>query len=192
LLLEKTKATFGATMNNDRYTTIAIFLHWLMAILLIALFVVGIYMSDLPLSPAKLQIYAWHKWAGVTVFLLVLIRLAWRFTHRPPALPSKTSTIMRYAAYAGHSLLYLLMIAAPISGWLMSSTKGFQTVYFGILPIPDLLSKNKSLGDILQNVHQNLNFLFIGIVIVHVGAALKHRWLDKDNVLSRILFRHSS
>jgi cytochrome b561 len=88
--------------------------------------------------------------------------------------------------------LYLLMITIPLSGWLMSSAKGFQTVYFGILPIPDLLSRDKSLGDMLQTIHQSLNFLFIGAVIGHVGAAFKHHWLNKDNVLSRMRFRHNS
>ena len=176
-------------MNNSRYTTIAICLHWLMALLLVAQFAVGIYMHELPLSPWKLQIYSWHKWAGVTAFLLVLLRLAWRFSHRPPALPGGTSPVMRFAAQAGHATLYLLMLAVPLSGWLMSSAKGFQTVYFGILPIPDLLSRDKPLGDLLQTVHQSLNFLFAAVVIVHVGAALKHHLLDKDDVLSRMLFR---
>jgi cytochrome b561 len=179
-------------MNNSHYTTIAIGLHWLMALLLIALLVVGIYMHELPLSPWKLQIYSWHKWAGVTAFLLVILRLAWRFTHRPPALPSSTSSVMRFTAKTGHVMLYLLMITIPLSGWLMSSAKGFQTVYLGILPIPDLLSKDKPLGDMLQTVHQSLNFLFIGAVLGHVGAALKHHWLDKDNVLSRMWFRHNA
>jgi len=179
-------------MNNSHYTTIAIGLHWLMALLLIALFVVGIYMHELPLSPWKLQIYSWHKWAGVTAFLLVILRLLWRFTHRPPALPSSTSSVMRFAAKTGHAMLYLLMITIPLSGWSMSSAKGFQTVYFGILPIPDLLSRDKSLGDMLQTIHQSLNFLFIGAVIGHVGAAFKHHWLNKDNVLSRMRFRHNS
>ncbi len=179
-------------MNNNHYTAFAIFLHWLMALLLVTQFAVGIYMSDLPLSPTKLQIYSWHKWAGVTAFLLVISRLAWRFTHRPPELPSTTSNFMRSVAQIGHAMLYVLMVTIPLSGWLMSSAKGFQTVYFGILPIPDLLSKDKSLGDSLQNVHQNLNFLFLAVVIGHIGAALKHHFFDKDNVLSRMLFQHAS
>ncbi|MGD0960178.1 MAG: cytochrome b [Methylomonas sp.] len=179
-------------MNNKHYTTIAICLHWLMALLLIALFAVGNYMSDLPLSPWKLQIYSWHKWAGVTAFLLVIIRLVWRFTHRPPELPATTSPAMRLAAHAGHAALYILMVAIPLSGWLMSSAKGFQTVYFGVLPIPDLLSKDKPLGEVLQIVHQSLNYLLLALVAGHAGAALKHRFFDKDEVLSRMWFRHES
>ncbi len=179
-------------MNHNHYTTTAICLHWLMALLLIGLFAVGIYMHDLALSPWKLQIYAWHKWAGVTAFLLVILRLLWRFSHRPPALPGRSSAFMRRLAQISHATLYLLMVAIPVSGWLMSSAKGFQTVYFGILPIPDLLSKDKSLAELLETVHQSLNFLLIGLVMAHAGAAVKHHWLDKDEVLVRMLFQHKS
>ena len=174
-------------MNATRYTTTAIVLNWLMALLLIGLFCVGIYMHDLPLSPWKLKVYSWHKWAGVTAFILVLVRLAWRLTHRPPELPPTMPPLLRFAAHTGHALLYLLLIAIPLSGWLMSSAKGFQTVYFGVLPIPDLLKKNKELGDFLQNVHQTLNFLLAAVVLGHVGAALKHHLIDKDDVLTRML-----
>lgn len=173
--------------NNHRYTITAISLHWLMAILLIGLFAVGIYMHELPLSPWKLQIYSWHKWAGITAFILVLIRLLWRFTHRPPTLPITMPASAKLAAHTGHALLYLLIIAIPVTGWLMSSAKGVQTVYFGMIPIPDLLAKNKELGKLLQAVHAWLNYMLAAIVVIHVGAALKHHWIDKDNVLTRML-----
>lgn len=172
---------------SNRYSSVAIGLHWLMAILLISLLSVGLYMHDLPLSPWKLKIYSWHKWAGVTAFLLVLIRLAWRFSHRPPALPLNMSRAAELAAHVVHILLYLLMIAIPLTGWLMSSAKGFQTVYFGIIPIPDLLAKNKVLGNLLRDVHATLNFTLIAIVIGHTAAALKHHFTDKDDVLTRML-----
>jgi cytochrome b561 len=161
-----------------------------MALLLVGLFAVGLYMHELPLSPWKLKIYSWHKWAGVTAFLLVLARLAWRHGHRPPALPAAMPAPLRFAAHAGHAVLYVLMIAIPLSGWLMSSAKGFQTVYFGVLPIPDLLEKNKELGDLLKEVHETLNFLLAFVVVGHVGAAFKHHLIDKDDVLTRMLPRH--
>jgi len=174
---------------NHQYTQTAIGLHWLMAGLLAVIFGVGIYMHDLPLSPWKLQIYSWHKWAGVTAFLLVLLRLGWRFSHRPPDLPSTMSRPTRLAAHAGHALLYLLMIAIPLTGWLMSSAKGFQTVYFGVLPIPDLLAKDPALGDLLRDIHATLNFLLAAVVAGHVAAALKHHLIDRDDVLRRMLPR---
>ena len=172
---------------NERYTGTAIALHWLMALLLPIISGVGLYMHELPLSPWKLQIYSWHKWAGVTVFLLVLVRLGWRLAHRPPPLPATMSPVLRGAAHAGHGLLYVLMIAIPLTGWLMSSAKGFQTVYFGVLPIPDLLGKDKELGDLLRDVHAALNFLLAAVVVGHVGAALKHHFVDRDGVLRRML-----
>lgn len=172
------------------YTKTAKVLHWLMAILLFGLLALGFYMHDLPLSPDKLKLYSWHKWAGVTAFLLVALRLTWRIAHRPPALPDSMPKLMQVAAHAGHLLLYALMIAIPLSGWLMSSAKGFQTVYFGALPIPDLLDKNKEVGDLLALVHKSLNLLFVAVLAGHIGAALKHHFIDKDDILTRMLPKH--
>lgn len=178
--------------KSARYTATAIALHWLIALAILGTFAVGVYMQDLPLSPAKLRIYSWHKWAGVTIFLLVLARLAWRFAHRPPALPESMPAWQRWAAEVTHVLLYLLMVAVPLSGWLMSSAKGFQTVYFGVLPIPDLLAKNPELGDQLKELHEVFNFLMLALVGGHVAAAFKHHLIDRDDVLRRMLPRFRS
>lgn len=172
---------------TPHYTKTAKTLHWLMAILIFGLLALGTYMQGLLLSPTKLQLYSWHKWAGVTAFVLVLVRLAWRVTHVPPALPASMPMPMQFVAHAGHLALYGLMIAIPISGWLMSSAKGFQTVWFGVLPIPDLLEKNKEVGDMLQTVHMSLNLLFAATILGHIGAALKHHFIDKDDILTRML-----
>lgn len=172
---------------KSHYTATAKGLHWLMAVLFFGLLGLGFYMQGLPLSPDKLKLYSWHKWLGVTVFLLALFRIAWRVTHQPPALPNSMPRLMQVAAHAGHHMLYLLMFLIPLSGWLMSSAKGFQTVWFGVLPIPDLLGKDKMLGDLLQTVHVSLNFLFIAVLIGHIGAALKHHFIDKDDILTRML-----
>jgi cytochrome b561 len=172
---------------SAHYTKTAKGLHWLMAVLFFGMLGLGFYMQGLPLSPDKLKLYSWHKWVGVTVFLLALFRIAWRVTHQPPALPSSMPRLMQIAAHAGHHMLYMLMFLIPLSGWLMSSAKGFQTVWFGILPIPDLIEKNKLLGDLLQTVHVSLNYLFIAVLIGHIGAALKHHFIDKDDILTRML-----
>lgn len=174
-------------MTPKRYTRTAIGLHWLMALLLIGTFGVGLYMTDLQLSPFKLKIYSWHKWAGVAAFLLVFLRLAWRAGHRPPPLVAGLPRWQEIAAHGLHHLLYLLMIAIPLSGWLMSSAKGFQTVWFGVLPLPDLLAKNAELGDLLQIVHVSLNYGFAALLAVHVAAALKHHVVDRDDTLTRML-----
>ena len=172
---------------NHHYSRTAKGLHWLIALLILGLLGLGFYMHDLPLSPQKLQLYSWHKWAGVTVFLLVIVRLAWRVTHQPPALPAGMPRWQQWAAHTTHLLLYVLMLAIPLSGWLMSSAKGFQTVWFGVLPLPDLLAKDKALGDLLQTLHMSLNLLLVALLVAHVGASLKHHFIYKDDVLLRIL-----
>ena len=169
-----------------RYTRTAMSLHWLIALMIIGLFAFGLYMVELPLSPQKLKYYSYHKWAGVTVFLLVLLRLVWRITHRPPELPASMPGWQVKAAKAGHHLLYVLMVIVPLSGWLMSSAKGFQTVWFGVLPLPDLLAKDAALGDVLLWVHRVLNWLFMAVVAGHVAAALKHHFIDRDGTLARM------
>ncbi|MBL8512096.1 MAG: cytochrome b [Betaproteobacteria bacterium] len=174
-------------MNKLRYAPLAISLHWLIGGLIFLAFAVGLYMSDLPFSPQKLRLYSWHKWAGVTIFGLVVARGVYRWFHAPPPLPEAMPRWQRKAAEVSHYLLYFFMFAVPLSGWLMSSAKGFQTVYFGWIPIPDLIGKNPDLGDVLQVVHKVLNFSMMAVVAAHVAAALKHHIVDKDDVLRRIL-----
>lgn len=169
----------------ERYNPVSIALHWLIALLIFGAFPLGIYMADLPLSPQKLELYSWHKWTGVTIFALVLIRILWRIGHQPPPpLPMPRWQIL--ASKAVHHLLYVLMVIVPLSGWLMSSAKGVQTVWFGVLPLPDLVQKNKELGDALKEVHELLNFGMFLLVGVHLAAAIKHQFVDKDHLLSRM------
>jgi cytochrome b561 len=177
----------SARDTNTRYGGVAIGLHWLIAIAILGSFSLGFYMSDLPLSPQKLKFYSWHKWAGVTIFLCVLVRLVWRLSHRPPELPDSIPAWQRKVAEVTHALLYLLMVVIPITGWLMSSAKGFQTVYFGVLPLPDLLAKNDELGERLEQAHALLNYGMAALVVAHLGAALKHHFVDRDEVLARML-----
>ncbi len=173
-------------MTASRYSTPAVVLHWLMALLIFATFPLGLYMVDLPLSPDKLKLYSYHKWIGVSVFLLVAIRLGWRLTHTPPALPDDIAAWQRRASAVARGLLYALMGVIPVSGWLMSSAKGFQTVWFGVLPLPDLVEKNRELGDLLATVHQVLNYVLLALVILHVGAALKHHFVERRPFLQRM------
>lgn len=172
---------------SRQYTGTAKTLHWVIAILILGLLGLGFYMQGLPLSPSKLKLYSWHKWAGVTTFLLVVLRLAWRAGNPPPALPAHMPRLHQLAAHAGHFALYVLMLAIPLSGWLMSSAKGFQTVWFGVLPIPDLLGRDKALGDLLLTTHLGLNLALIAVLLGHVGAALKHHFIDRDDILTRML-----
>jgi cytochrome b561 len=172
--------------SNLRYTTPAIVLHWLVALLIFVGFPLGIYMSDLPLSPTKLQLYSYHKWIGITVLLLAGLRVVWRLTHRPPPLPDSVVRWQRQASAVVHGLLYVLILAIPLSGWLMSSAKGFPVVWFGVLPLPDLVGKDKALGELLVEVHKTLNFTLLGLVILHVGAALQHHFIERQPFLQRM------
>lgn len=169
------------------YTRTAIALHWLIALLIAAAFGMGYYMADLPLSPLKLKIYSWHKWIGVTVFLLAVLRLVWRARHPAPPLPDDMPAWEKQVAGATHILLYLLMFAVPLSGWLMSSAAGFKVVYFGVLPLPDLIGKDKELAEFLKFLHFTLTTVLGLLVLAHIGAALKHRLLDRDEVLARMI-----
>jgi len=171
----------------SRYSTPAIALHWIVAMLIIANLALGLYTVDLPLSPAKLRNFSYHKWIGVTVFLLAAARLLWRLGHRPPPLPPAMAPWERRTAAATHILLYVLFFAAPLTGWLFSSATGFQTVYLGIVPIPDLLSKDKALADALRLAHKSINYTMAAVIVLHAAAALKHHFVDRDDVLRRML-----
>ncbi|MGA1253855.1 MAG: cytochrome b [Burkholderiaceae bacterium] len=181
-----------SSITSLRYTPVAKGLHWIMAAMLFGSFALGIYMTDLPLSPEKLQLYSWHKWAGVTFFLMVWFRLIWRLRNSPPPFPAHMSARQVRAAHWGHAALYILMFVIPLSGWLMSSAKGFQTVWFGIVPLPDLLEKNRELGDVLVLVHKGLNISLLVLVIGHVAMALKHQFKDRDGLLTRMMIHRSS
>ena len=169
------------------YTRTAITLHWLIALLVFVTFPVGLVMSEMALSPNKLRLLSYHKWLGVTVFILVMVRLLWRASHKPAPLLATMPHWQRVAANAVHVLLYVLLFAIPLSGWLMSSAKGFQTVYLGLLPLPDLLSKDKVLGDALAALHEVLNIALLALVATHVAAAVKHQFVDRDGTLARML-----
>jgi len=176
---------------HTHYTPVAKSLHWLMALMVFGLLALGFYMSDLPLSPDKLQLYSWHKWAGVTVFVLVWVRLAWRITHQPPPMSAGMYGAVKLAAITGHWMLYVFMVVIPLTGWLMSSAKGFQTVWFGVLPIPDLIGKDKALGRSLAELHSALNVGFLLLIVVHALAAFMHHFVHKDDTLRRMLPRSS-
>lgn len=177
----------GIIAMPNAYSRTAVSLHWLIAMLIFATFPLGLYMHDLPLSPFKLKLYSYHKWIGVTVFLLMMLRLYWRMTHRPPALPESMPRWERIAAESVHYLLYALLFLIPISGWLMSSAKGVQTVWFGVLPLPDLVGKDKALGELLHQVHELLNYTLFGVLGGHIGAALKHHFIERDDILARMI-----
>lgn len=172
---------------SARYTPAAIALHWIVALAILANLALGLYTVGLPLSPRKLQLFSYHKWIGVTVLMLAAARLLWRLGHAAPALPAAMPAWERRAAHASHILLYVLFFAAPLTGWLFSSAAGFQTVYLGLVPIPDLLHKDKALADALRLAHKSINYTMATLIVIHAAAALKHHFIDRDDVLLRML-----
>ena len=171
---------------EERYSGTAIALHWLMAGLIVANLALGLSMVPLAISPRKLHWYLWHKSIGFTVFLLTGARLGWRGI-RPPPPPVAMPAWQRRAAAMSHAALYVLMFAIPLSGWLYSSATGVQVVYLGLVPLPNLVPRDRALGDLLRAVHLGLNSLLVLLVCVHVAAALKHHFGDRDASLLRML-----
>jgi cytochrome b561 len=169
-----------------RYGMPAIVLHWLTALLIVCGFTLGLTMVGLPFSRQKLQWYAWHKWIGITIWLLTCARLAWRLGHPAPTLPPMPAW-QRRASGVSHVLLYGLLLCIPVSGWLYSSATGVQVVYLGLVPLPDLVPRDRALGRTLRTVHETLNFTLLAVVCLHIAAALKHHYIDRDKVLSRML-----
>jgi cytochrome b561 len=171
---------------DERYNAGAIALHWVVAALILVNLVLGLSMAQLPISPRKLNWYLWHKSIGTTIFLLTSLRLAWRAVRpHPPALAMPAWQLR--AARISHVLLYVLLFAVPLSGWLFSSSTGVQVVYLGLFPLPNLVPKDRALAEVLRAVHVGLNVLLVLVVAVHVAAALKHHFVDRDRVLARML-----
>ena len=170
---------------TGRYTTTAIALHWLLALMILGSLAVGLYMTSLPFSPTRLKLFNWHKWAGVLILVLSGARLLWRLAHRPPGDPPMPAW-QRRAARATHGLLYALFFAVPLAGWAYSSSAGFPVVLFGVLPLPDWMPVNRELSETLKTLHHWLAYALGGLVALHVAAALKHQFIDRDGLLLRM------
>lgn len=180
----------NTTSNNQavgaaRYSPVAMAFHWLLALAIIGSLGLGIYMSGLPFSPGRMKLYNWHKWAGVTILLLSALRLLWRLTHRPPADLPMPAWQAR-AAHLTHGLLYLLFFAVPLAGWAYSSAAGFPVVWFGVLPLPDFVSVDKEMAANFKLAHKLLAYGLAALILAHLGAALKHHFIDRDGLLQRM------
>ncbi|AMO97128.1 prokaryotic cytochrome b561 family protein [Collimonas fungivorans] len=174
--------------NSLRYTNTAIALHWLVAILIVWGFALGWIMTDIPgITPSKLKYFSWHKWIGVTVFVLAMVRLAWRFTHAAPAMSQAMHASEKLAAHAAHFLLYCLMLAIPVSGYFYTAAAGIPVVYLGILPLPTLIAPDQAVAAVLKTVHIWMNYGLLLIVGAHLLGVVKHELLDRQPLLARML-----
>lgn len=176
--------------GSHRYGIVAIVFHWLLALAIVAAFGMGLYMADLPFSPLRLKLFNWHKWIGITILALSAARLLWRLWQSPPALPGHIEAGMppwqRSAHHGTHWLLYLFFFAVPLTGWAYTSATGFPVVWFGVLPLPDFVSPDKALAEVLKQVHHVAAYGLAVLVVLHVAAALKHQFIDRDGLIARM------
>lgn len=176
-----------------RYTKVAIFLHWLIGLSIIALLALGLVMEDLP-QEYRFFAFQFHKSLGLTVLLLSVFRLIWRLTHRPPPYPNTMKLWEKKAAQFVHFFLYFLMLAIPLSGWALvsSSPRGIPTIWFGLFQWPSIPfwanSENKEvISNNFADIHGLLAWGAIALITIHFGAALKHQFYNRDDILSRML-----
>lgn len=195
-------------MNSSRYTKTAVLLHWLIALGIFVMFGIGWFMADLPKKVPDqasfdlfdLGIFSWqvdeaisprafyfnlHKSIGITLFALIAIRILWRITHKPPALLASYKAIERKIASGAHHLLYLLMVAVPLTGLIMAIYSKYGLKWFGIDFIAGL--DNKPIRELFKEAHEIIGILLLVVVGVHILGALKHKFIDKDETLSRMM-----
>lgn len=173
-------------MTASHYTRTAVGLHWTVAGLVLTALFVGWTMTGMDISPQRLKVYNWHKWVGVTVLALALLRVVWRLTHPAPPLAPAIPRWQRIAAHIGHGLLYLLMLVMPVTGWIFSNYSGYPVVYLGKIPLPDLVERDRELAAVWVQVHGTLAVIFAVVVGIHVLAALYHQFVARDGTLRRM------
>lgn len=170
-----------------RWDPLSKLFHWSTAVLIFVMFPLGWLAVTYPMSPTKIQLFTWHKSLGLFILAWVLLRLLWRLTHRAPALPAELSRAERRAAHLSHAGLYCLMIAMPVSGWVINSAADFPLKWFGLFAVPQLVAPDKSLQDAAEAVHYVLFWTLLGVVILHAAAALNHHYIRRNDVLRRML-----
>lgn len=190
---EKVETMIG---EPSRYNAVAIFLHWVIALLVLFMIGLGLYMDHVPVSDPG-PLHQLHKSVGIVTMLLIVVRVIWRLTHKAPALPKDMPTAQRMVAGGMEGLLYLYQIVLPVTGWLMVSSMAMPIVLFGLvswplIPLPQSVMDSGSLAEIMPDVHNWLAWTFGGFIALHVLAALYHRFIRKDQVVQRILPRHGS
>ncbi|MBS0213889.1 MAG: cytochrome b [Proteobacteria bacterium] len=162
------------------------FLHWLLALLIVGMGLVGLFMTQMDPSMAKLKVYALHKSCGIAVLVLVALRLLWRVAHRAPP-PVPMPRWQRIAAQATHGLLYALMFAIPLAGWLYNSAANFPLQWFGLVQMPSIWPADPTVKHLAHALHEYGFWVLMALVALHAAAAVKHHVIDKDETLRRML-----
>lgn len=176
-------------LRNDVYQwgTVAKTFHWVIAVWILGMFVLGWTMVNWPMSPTKIKLFVWHKSMGLTILSLVLLRLTWRMLNVAPNLPDTMSLWEQRAAKLIHILLYVVMIMMPLSGWVINSAANFPLKLYGVVPIPNITPPGKALQTVAEGVHLTLFWSLTVLLALHVAAALRHHFIDHDDILKRML-----
>ncbi len=171
----------------QRYGAVAQLFHWVIVAAIITQFVLATQAANLGVGPAKIAVLARHKSVGMTIFALAVLRLLWRWMNPVPAMPREMPQWQAVAGRVSHFLLYALILITPLFGWLMSSARAFSVSWFGLFTLPDLIAPDRAKYDFFHDTHIKLAFLLGIVAIVHAFAALKHHFIDRDDVLRRML-----
>jgi cytochrome b561 len=162
-------------------------LHWVIVILVLVQFFLASRAHDLPRGPALIEAWGWHKSFGMTIFMLALVRLAWRWMNPTPDITADTKPWERLLAKVSHGVLYGLLFAIPLTGWLMSSAKAFPVSWFRLFQWPDLVQPNAGLARTMEGLHESLVLALVAVALLHAAGALKHHFIDRNNILRRML-----
>jgi cytochrome b561 len=174
--------------NTTRaWGTLSKTLHWIIVLLIITQWWIAERADDLPNGLAKLQALAWHKSFGITVLMLAIVRLVWRWLNPVPALEGATKPWERVLASISHVLLYALIFALPLTGWMMSSARNFPVSWFKLFQLPDLVAPSQATFELMVDLHHLLFKVLVGVALLHVAGALKHHVIDRNDVLKRML-----
>ena len=177
-------------MRNTRYTygSVTKFFHWTIAAIVITMLILGLVMTSTHNSPLKFQLYFIHKSLGLSVLILIIARILWRFLKEPPRYPDSVPRWEQKAAHFVQYVFYALMLIMPLSGWIMSTAARHIPSFWGWVKIPfPGIAANRSLAHLNDQIHVCCAYILTAIIIIHVLAALKHHLLAKNNILTRML-----
>ncbi len=155
--------------------------------MILGMFALGWIAVNYPMSPTKIKLFVWHKSIGITILILVLLRIAWRLTDRTPALPNHMQTWERRLAHTSHALMYVAMVMMPLSGWVINSAANFPLRLYGLIRLPNIAPADKALQSQAELVHMTLFWILVALLLLHIGAAFWHHLKLRDQILTRML-----
>jgi cytochrome b561 len=173
--------------TTRRWGALSQALHWLIVLLIINQWLIAERADGLPNGLAKLQTLAWHKSFGITILMLAIVRLVWRWLNPVPSLDGLAKPWERVLAKLSHILLYALIFAQPLTGWMMSSARNFPVSWFGLFQLPDLVAPSQGTFQQMRDLHHLLFKVLVGVALLHAAGALKHQFIDRNEVLKRML-----